>query len=356
MGVPTIVVARHWRPEVVDIAQTLRDVVAGRDSSTVRVVGGGRWPRPSLAFARADVLVLSDTAPAPKGGPAVVRLWWNEATEVAAFVAAHELRPPEINICFFPDTADELRERGIETTYVPYAFAPLEPPAVGFAPFVGYTGEVDISDRCFDGLDRQLVPRLHAMATDLAGAIVGGATSMVEADGAIRADSDTDATTAPIVGWSMRNHVRYQLLRVIVATFPTAAKVRGSDWQALGFDAAKTSFGRRRRRREYRTNRVSVDLGSKSTTAALYPRSAEVMSVGGGLVQFDSGTPTPPELPTLAGRRAAHADGVVAIIDRLLHLEPEALRAENGRLQHEYSSMRLISGALLLDAFGAGAL
>ena len=141
MGAPTIVVARHWRPEVGDIAHALRDVVATRDSSTVTVVGGGRWPRPSVAVARADILVLSDTAPAPRSGrepcsmraPTVVRLWWNEASEVAAFVAAHEPDPPEVNVCFFPDTAEELRSGGIAARCIPYAFAPIQSPAVRLA-------------------------------------------------------------------------------------------------------------------------------------------------------------------------------------------------------------------------------
>ena len=287
--------------------------------------------------------------------PTVVRLWWNEASEVAAFVAAHEPDPPEVNVCFFPDTAEELRSGGIAARCIPYAFAPIQSPAVRLAPFVGYTGEVDVSDHCFDRLDRQSVSSLSAMATELAAAIVSGATSVVDADVTIRAASNTDATTAPIVGWSMRNRVRHELLRDIVAAFPGATQVRGSNWQQLGFDAAKTSFSRRRRRHDYRTNRVSVDLGSKSTNAALYPRSAEVMSVGGGLVQFDSGTPNPPELPTLAGRRAADSAGLIAIIDRLLHLEPGELRAESARLQYEYSAVRMTSAAQLLDALIAGA-
>lgn len=363
MGDPTIVVARHWRPEMADIAQTLRDVVATRDSNTVTVIGGGRWPRPSVALARPDIVIVSDTASVPRssGGPrsmrtpSVVRVWWNEASEVTGFVAAREPDASELDVCFFADTADQLHAAGIETLCIPYAFAPLQPPAVRCAPFVGYTGEVDVSDRCFDDLESQPISTLSAMATELAGAVVEGSMRIVDADTAIRAAANTDATTAPIVGWSMRNRARHLLLLDIVAAFPGAARVRGSDWQRLGFDAAKTSFSRRRRRRDYRTNRVSLDLGSKSTTAVLYPRSAEVMSVAGGLVQFDSGAPTPSKLPTLAARRAPDSAGLITIIERLLHLAPDELQAENAQLQLEYSAVRLASGAQLLDALIARA-
>jgi len=357
MGDPTIVVARHWRPEMADIAQTLRDVVATRDSSAVTVIGGGRWPRPSAALARPDILVVSDTASIPRSSdgprskrtPRIVRVWWNEASEVVAFVAAREPDPSEVHVCFFADTAAQLRAAGVETRCIPYAFAPLQGPAVRRAPFVGYTGEVDVSDHCFAGLEPSRGSALSEMATELAAAVVEGSIRVADADAAIRAASETDATTAPIVGWSMRNRARHLLLLDIVAAFPGAAKVRGSDWQRLGFDAAKTSFSRRRRRRDYGTNLVSLDLGSKSTTAALYPRSAEVMSVAGGLVQFDSGAPSPPELPTLAARRAPDSEGLITMIERLLHLAPDELQAENVQLQQEYSAVRLTSGVQLLD-------
>src|SRR5207245_11312420 len=82
-------------------------------------------------------------------------------------------------------------------------------------------------------------------------------------------------------------------VKQVVDALPGSVTLRGSDWARLGFDARSTSFRRGSRMDDYRKYRVALDLGSKSTHAALYPRTADIMAVGGGIVQFDSGEGSP---------------------------------------------------------------
>jgi hypothetical protein len=95
---------------------------------------------------------------------------------------------------------------------------------------------------------------------------------------------------------------------------------------------------------------VCLDLGSKSAEATLYPRSAEIMAVGGGIVQFDSGSPSPAGLATLAQRRATSARSLVALIHTMMARPGSEVADENRRLQSEYIALRNEAGKSLLHA------
>ena len=356
MGHTEIVVARHWRPEVADVADTLRAVLAADEVSEVRVRGGGRWPRPSTIGRTGDVALVSDVAPAPDAS-LVVRLWWNGADEVLAHRASGS-GTPELAVCFFPDVADELRAAGIDVVLAPYAFAtPTAAPTNGsdLVDRIGYTGEVDISEACFEPLTEadtggRSPADLGSLAADLAAEVVTGASTMVTTDTDISTGHDLGPDAARTLLWSVRNRVRHDLLAAVAETFPDALRVRGDDWKRLGFAAEPTSFNRRLRTLDYRTHRVSLDLGSKSTHAALYPRSVEILAMAGGLVQFDSGEPLPPGTPGLADRRASSAADLLEVIAAVRDLPADELAAQNRALQQEYAAVRLESGRILLSA------
>ncbi|MCU1358516.1 MAG: hypothetical protein JWM89_3934 [Acidimicrobiales bacterium] len=351
-----IVVARHWRAEVADVADTLRAALAADGSSEARVLGGGRWPKPSTIGRRPDVLLLSDVAAAPdagtSGAPRIVRIWWNGADEVRSRLAGHPA-PGETHVVFFPDVAAALADDGLDLVYVPYAFAaPTTAPSDGsrLRPAVGCTGEVDISTTCFEGFAGQDPADLGAAAAAMAEEVVMGATTLLDADAAVHVLHGHEPRRAHAMLWSVRNHVRYRIVAAVAEAFPTELSLRGDDWKRLGFAAEPTDFNRRRRRAGYREHRVSLDPGSKSTHAALYPRSVEIIAMAGGIAQFDTGDPLPTGARRLEARRPDTLAGMVEVVGGMLDADADSLAAANRTLQQEYAMLRLDAGRRLLAA------
>ena len=347
-----------WRREVADVADTLR-AVQKVDASPVRVVGGGRLPQPWLRLGQRAVVVVSDGTEVPaRTARLVVRLWWNGADEVLAHQRTLRSSCDELHVCFFADVANELHAAGVDAVLAPYAFAPPGP-AVARAsrrdPLVGYTGEVDISDSCFDRDELaaragRTVSELGRMASALAITVVAGERTLIEVNRELAACDEFPDELVRTLRWAVRNRVRHELMTALVTAFPGVVRLRGDDWHRLGFAAGPTSFNRRQRLRDYKTYRVCLDLGSKSTEAVLYPRSAEIMALAGGIAQFDSGCDPDSRVATLARRRSASAAGLVAIVERLLATPDDELADENLRLQSEYVALRLDVGRSLLRA------
>ena len=358
MSVLDIAFLPNWRREVADVADTLR-AVQRVDDIPVRVVGGSRLPQPWLRLRPRTVAVVSDGTEVPaRTARLVVRLWWNGADEVLAHERSSRSSAEELHVCFFPDVARELHAAGVDAVLAPYVFAPPRlAPVRGDQrePLIGYTGEVDISDSCFardDAATRagRTVADLGELASTLAATVVAGERSLIDVHAEIAARDEFPDELLRTLRWAVRNRVRHQLMSALATAFPGAVQLRGDDWRRLGFAAEPTSFNRRQRRRDYETYRVCLDLGSKSTEAALYPRSAEIMAVAGGIAQFDSGCAPDPRIATLASRRSASAAGLVAIVERLLATTDDELEDDNLRLQSEYVALRLDVGRSLLRA------
>jgi hypothetical protein len=348
----------HWRREVADVADTLR-AVKTIDASSVRVVGGGRLPQPWLRLRQRTVAVVSDGTEVPaRTARLVVRLWWNGADEVLAHQRGSRSSSEELHVCFFPDVAHELHAAGVDAVLAPYVFAAprLAPVRANQRdPVIGYTGEVDISDSCFarDELATRAgrtAADLGRFASTLAATVVAGERSLIEVHAEIAARDEFPEELLRTLRWAVRNRVRHELMSALVTAFPGVVRLRGDDWRRLGFAADPTSFNRRQRLRDYETYRVCLDLGSKSTEAALYPRSAEIMALAGGIAQFDSGCALDSRVAALASRRSASAAGLVAIVERLLATPNDELADENLRLQSEYVALRLDVGRSLLRA------
>ena len=358
MSVLDVAFLPHWRREVADVADTLR-AVQKIDASPVRVVGGSRLPQPWLRLRQRAVVVVSDGTEVPaRTARLVVRLWWNGADEVLAHERDSRSNSDELHVCFFDDVIDELRAAGVDAIHAPYVFAPPRLSTAGAGKrdrLIGYTGEIDISDLCFASDDLaaragHTVADLGRFASTLAAAVVAGERTLVDVHAEITARDEFPDDLARTLRWSVRNHVRHGLMTALVAAFPGVVRLRGDDWRRLGFAAEPTNFNRRRRVRDYQTHCVSLDLGSKSTEAALYPRSAEIMALAGGIAQFDSGRAPDRGVTTLDSRRAASAAGLVALVDRLLATPDDELADENRRLQAEYSLLRIDVGRSLLHA------
>ena len=358
-----LVVPPHWRPEVSDIARTMVDasssdasdaaprVVVGRRAAWLAAAGGGAataWLLSDAKTPRSARLAMARQARSR-----VFRLWWNGADEISDALATMPAGARRgTHLCFFREVEADLASDhpDLDVVRVPYAFASPRPGKhAPTEPRIAYTSEVDISDGCFGGLglDDTEAEALSARAWELAEQVVDGQLTLVGADGVLRSASTEDERSYRVTLWAVRNRVRYLLLKAIAEAFPGRLALRGSDWRALGFAARRTSFRRRVRMADYRRFRVSLDLGSKSTHAALYPRTADVLSVAGGIVQFDSGDPAVDGSP-LRARQAASLPALLGLVDRLLSDGEEDVVAENRGIAEWYAGVRLASGRQLL--------
>lgn len=261
--------------------------------------------------------------------------------------------PNQTHVCFFREAAAELSEANLDVVYVPYAFSGLRVPNAKQEARVTYTGEVDIGDDCFHavGISARQADELSVAAWGWAEKVARGDMTMFDADRAIPGQLDlTSVQITSTLRWAVRNRVRFLLLKEITDALPGRVALRGSDWRRLGFDAASTSFRRRARLKDYRRYRVALDLGSKSTNALLYPRTADIMAMSGGIVQFDLGAPLDEWTAALVHRRARSGTELASSIDRLLSLPAAELTEENREIQRFYAQARLDSGQILVDA------
>jgi hypothetical protein len=356
-----LAVVPSWRPEVGHVADAIRDALRPDGSDGMTVLGSGRRGVPVLVRGEGDVAILaSDTGNAQRllSGSGrrrrdahVFRLWWNGADEAVAYVrdrsSAPDGRRQETHVCFFADVGRDMAASGLDHVYAPYAFTPVTPARPATDARAMYAGEVDISDDCFAGTGIEAGGG-GARAWDQAREIIAGRSTLLAADQASASVNTPDDHRVML--WAVRNRVRYLLLQDLVNAFPGRIHLRGNDWIKLGFDAEPTKFNRRLRVHELASHFVSLDLGSKSTHAALYPRSAEIMAAAGGIAQLDSGEPLGDWSTPLVNRRAGSSSALQALVDRLLSTSATDLAAENAAIQSDYARARSAAGRRLVEA------
>jgi hypothetical protein len=355
-------VAPNWRPQLRDIVRTLRDahpedLRLTALASGLLHMGTGRVDGLGVLFSDGGHSALVDAAARIGRRPQVFRLWWNTGDEIAAFISGGA-GAGEVHICFFEDQrpAPEAIPMGTAVVVVPYAFTPpVRTPMRPTKATIGYAAEVDTSDACFANVVPEgEVATVSARSWELARAVVEGTLTLVAADAALRLDLDGSGWPAAhcTTLWAVRNRVRFLLVQGLLAAFPGRLELRGSDWAALGFQALPTRFRRRRRLTPFGEHRVAIDLGSKSTHSWLYPRTADILAAGGGLLQFESGAHGPELVPGLERRRARSLPDLVSAAERLLSLPAGELAAENDALYRSYGELRLRVGAQLAREIG----
>ena len=83
-----------------------------------------------------------------------------------------------------------------------------------------------------------------------------------------------------------KNLLRLWIVQAVYRHFGNRLILVGSNWRILGMRAESSVYDVMKRRRFYRSAIVNLDCGSKSGSSALYPRSSEIVSFSGGLLQM----------------------------------------------------------------------
>jgi hypothetical protein len=86
--------------------------------------------------------------------------------------------------------------------------------------------------------------------------------------------------------WVVMNRIRYLFVKELSKVFSGSLFLVGNDWTRYGFAAQRTNFDIEYRESLYASSRVCLDLLSKSSDDAHYPRSAEIISNSNGILQL----------------------------------------------------------------------
>lgn len=138
---------------------------------------------------------------------------------------------------------------------------------------------------------------------------------------------ETDAAQRRLARVLAKNLLRLWIVREARAAFGPRVVLVGSNWRRFGLDSEPSLYSEQGRLDYFRSASVNLDCGSKSGDGVLYPRSSELITYAGGLLQVRCA-----DAQRVFGERAAELcfrdrDSLCTAIERRL-AEPETARAE----------------------------
>jgi hypothetical protein len=124
-----------------------------------------------------------------------------------------------------------------------------------------------------------------------------------------------------------KNLLRLWIVEEIRTNFGERLILLGSNWRRFGLSSEASLYSAEKRLEFYRSATVNLDCGSKSGDSALYPRSSELISFAGGLLQVRCA-----DTDAIFGERVSEfsfdtAENLFARIETRL-AEPEGRRAQ----------------------------
>jgi hypothetical protein len=318
-----------WRKEFRDLIHAL--------STSSRTTMIKLRPNSEMSARDIDVVIVSDYQRVVKESdnhPPVIRVMWNGPLEVLENIRKNPEQSNDKYLTFFTDVAAVLSEF-VPTAYVPFVFSK---PSFLFAPTatrIGYVGEVDISEQCFQKYDKSYSSLAIESARELSLEIHNGNQTLSDVLRAAPSEFHGVSDLTSLWKWSVLNWVRYRFISSLVTAFPRQVELRGTDWMNLGFEAKKSRYHPLIREFAYARNAVSVDFGSKSTTDCIYPRSTEIIVNNGGLLQLNSGGSPPPSMTELSKRRFDSVSDLLTMTDQKLSAPSKVRNKSDDTLRKE---------------------
>ncbi len=82
-----------------------------------------------------------------------------------------------------------------------------------------------------------------------------------------------------------KNLLRLWIIQAVHGYFGERLVLVGSNWRSFGMSSGSSLYNEKKRLEFYRSATVNLDCGSKSGSGAIYPRSSELITFSGGLLQ-----------------------------------------------------------------------
>jgi hypothetical protein len=238
------------------------------------------WTAPLIALAALGRLlgvslhlVISDKLPgdtwlARLFGRATTRMLWNYADEWPA----NGTRLPQHKVCFFSEPGQDADLFLFAPQPVPARTGPRPRPIV-------FIGDVSLDCALPQGVEwwTQSLEALRARH---------GYVLFQHAEFEQLLHSQLESTQQRrLARVFAKNLLRLWIVRETRANFGERLVLVGSNWRKFGLDAEPSSYSVPARLAYFSSAVVNLDCGSKSGDTTLYPRSSELISFAGGLLQ-----------------------------------------------------------------------
>ena len=210
---------------------------------------------------------------------------WNAADELRSWPLKVAKYYTHLKFCFlFSDEAEKCAQLfGVKVRHLRFSVLRGDCP-VGKRYLMSYMGEVDIAEDLEDE-HRVLDEYLWTLAEKWV--LQGQFDFSSELSKLLTEHSDD--TTHHRATWILRNRVRYRYAQLLKKAFSDDFVLIGNDWKKLGFNSLPADYDPSSRYRLYSESRLCLDLLSKSSTEAHYPRSGELVSWSNGIMQLNTG-------------------------------------------------------------------
>jgi hypothetical protein len=120
-------------------------------------------------------------------------------------------------------------------------------------------------------------------------AVKGGFTNSGFANSLTQVDKSplsSDKISPSYFLWVLRNRIRFTFIKAVKEKYGADFVLVGNDWGKYKIDALASDYNQDTRYKLYADSKICLDLLSKSSPDAQYPRSSEIISYSDGLFQL----------------------------------------------------------------------
>jgi hypothetical protein len=278
-----------------------------------------------LLLSCAEKLILSDGAGAEvlanyaiPGSKSILWFGWNGAQELRSWDMSRAASYRHLSFCLlFSNEATKCSEMfsiGAKHLRTPVL---ATGPRRSLRHMLSYLGEVDVNEK-LESDNSSLHRQLWSMAEQW----VHGVRNKNDAS---RLREHLGAMPPEQASWILRNRIRYLYIIFLKKSYGKDFVLVGDDWKRYGLDSLPTNYDSQSRLELYSRSKLCVDLLSKSSSEAHYPRSAEIVSHSHGIVQMEAADGREFLGDQYDLRAFSSLSDLKATIDRLLEMKDNEL-------------------------------
>jgi hypothetical protein len=206
---------------------------------------------------------------------------WNAADELKDWQLSKVKLYPNLKICFlFSDETKKAKDIfSVPSCHFKYPVLQKCKPGSQKKYLISYIGELDIVGR----LEKE-DPEINDYLWELTERFTSKEYFDPKLIDVNRAQSTR--TSYPLFVWILKNRMRYRYAKTLKDKYGKDFTLVGNDWKKFGIDSLPSDYDPKSRFDLYSSSKLCLDLLSKSTLEAHYPRSAEIISYSNGIIQL----------------------------------------------------------------------
>ena len=212
-------------------------------------------------------------------------LWfcWNGADDLTTWPLSKVPLYPHLKMCFvFSDETKKAESLfKLKACHLKYPILQKHGSKIEKRYLISYVGEVDTVDE-LEKSDKEINDYLWELTEQFTSN--GNFENNLNIIDERRARSQK--TSFQTFLWILRNRIRHKYVKALKHKFAKDFLLVGNDWKKYGLDSLPSDYNSDNRFKVYKTSKLCLDLLSKSSLDAQYPRSAEIISHSNGIIQL----------------------------------------------------------------------